>query len=145
MAQASGESRRLQAQLGRVYHQPLVVESFTNKRITVNYRVPLDQLDPLLPRCVEAEEVGDTGRGMLSMCACDFWVTRVGPVPLPRVHTDEMLCRISVTVPKNGERKRAYDTLRSDTSSRFLGLCGGHFSHFRNATSSFSRRDDGEV
>jgi hypothetical protein len=82
---------------------------------------------------------------MLSMCACDFSVTKLGPVPLPRVHTNEMLCRISVTVPEGGERRRAYYTLRSDTSSAFLGLCGGHFSHFRKATSSFDRVDDGET
>lgn len=145
MSVDGGDSRELQERLGRVYHQPVDVESFTNKRITVNYRVPLAQLERLLPWCVEAEEVGDTGEGMLSMCACDFWVTRFGPVPLPRVHTNEMLCRVSVTVPRDGERKRAYYTLRSDTSSRFLGLCGGYFSHFRKGTSSFDRTDDGET
>jgi hypothetical protein len=107
--------------------------------------VPLEQLDELLPWCVTPEEIGDTGEGMLSMCACDFSVTRFGPVPLPSVHTNEMLCRISATVPKDGDRKRAYYTLRSDTSSRFLGLLGGYFSHFRKASSSFDRVDDGET
>lgn len=128
-----------------MYHQPIDVKSWTNKRITVNYRVPLDQLQRLLPDRVRAEEIRDTGEGLLSMCACDFAVTKLGPVPVPRLHTNEMLCRISVTVPKDGQRKRAYYTLRSDTSSRFLGLCGGHFSHFRKATSSFDRIDDGET
>jgi hypothetical protein len=56
-----------------------------------------------------------------------------------------MLCRISVTVPKNGRERRAYYTLRSDTSSRVLGLLGGYFSHFRKAASSFDRVDDGET
>lgn len=138
-------ARTLQQRLGRVYHQPIDVASSTNKRITVNYRVPLDQLEQLLPWCVAAEEVGETGEGMLSMCACDFSVTRLGPVPVPQIHTNEMLCRISVQVPKDGERKRAYYTLRSDTSSRVLGLAGGYFSHFRKATSSFDRVDDGST
>lgn len=138
-------ARSLQERLGRVYHQPIDVESWTNKRITVNYRVPLEQLGQLLPREVTAEEIRDTGMGMLSMCACDFSVTKMGPVPMPQIHTNEMLCRISVTVPKDGEQRRAYYTLRSDTSSRFLGLCGGLFSHFRKATSSFDRIDDGET
>jgi hypothetical protein len=145
MANAVQRSRSLQERLGRVYHQPIDVESSTNKRITVNYRVPLEQLEQLLPWCVTAEEIRDTGKGMLSMCACDFSVTKLGPVPVPRVHTNEMLCRISVTVPKNGEQKRAYYTLRSDTSSGFLGLCGGYFSHFRKAISSFDRVDDGST
>lgn len=145
MEQQLQRTRSLQERLGRVYHQPIDVESWTNKRVTVNYRVPLDQLERLLPWCVTAEEIRDTGEGMLSMCACDFTVTKFGPVSVPRMHTNEMLCRISVTVPKDGERKRAYYTLRSDTSSRVLGLCGGHFSHFRKATSSFERVDDGDI
>lgn len=128
-----------------MYHQPIDVESWTNKRVTVNYRVPLEQLERLLPSCVTPEEIRDTGDGMLSMCACDFSVTKLGPVPVPRIHTNEMLCRISVTVTKDGQRRRAYYTLRSDTSSRVLGLCGGYFSHFRKATSSFDRIDDGET
>lgn len=143
MANSLQSPRSLQEQLGRVSHQPIDVKSSTNKRITVNYRVPLGQLDRLLPWCVTPEEVRDTGDGMLSMCACDFSVTKLGPVPIPRVHTNEMLCRISVTVPKDGRRQRAYYTMRSDTSSGFLGLCGGYFSHFRKATSSFDRVDDG--
>ncbi|PSQ46126.1 hypothetical protein BRD15_10115 [Halobacteriales archaeon SW_6_65_15] len=145
MAQQVQRTRSLQERLGRVYHQPLDVESWTNKRITVNYRVPLEQLERLLPWCVTAEEIRDTGTGMLSMCACDFSVTKFGPVPVPRIHTNEMLCRISVTVPKNGRERRAYYTLRSDTSSRVLGLLGGYFSHFRKAASSFDRVDDGET
>ena len=138
-------TRSLQERLGRVYHQPIDVESWTNKRITVNYRVPLNQLNQLLPDYIDAEEIRDTGEGMLSMCACDFSVTKFGPLPVPEVHTNEMLCRISVTIPKDGEQRRAYYTLRSDTSSRLLGLCGSHFSHFRKATSSFDRVDDGET
>ncbi|WP_049970631.1 DUF2071 domain-containing protein [Haladaptatus cibarius] len=145
MEQKLQRSRSLQERLGRVYHQPIDVESWTNKRITVNYRVPLEQLEQLVPDCVTVEEIRDTGTGMLSMCACDFSVTKLGPVPMPRVHTNEMLCRISVSVPKNGTQRRAYYTLRSDTSSRFLGLCGGFFSHFRKATSSFDRVDDGDT
>lgn len=137
-------ARSLQERLGRVYHQPIDVESWTDKRITVNYRVPLEHLDRLLPDCVTPEDIRDTGEGLLSMCACDFSVTKLGPVPVPRIHTNEMLCRISVTIPKDGQRKRAYYTLRSDTSSSVLGLCGGYFSHFRKATSSFDRVDDGE-
>lgn len=145
MARQGQRARSLQERLGRVYHQPIDVESWTNKRITVNYRVPLEQLEQFLPGCVSAEEIRDTGTGLLSMCACDFSVTKFGPVPVPRIHTNEMLCRISVTVPKNGQQRRAYYTLRSDTSSRVLGLCGGYFSHFRKATSSFDRVDDGDT
>ncbi len=55
-----------------------------------------------------------------------------------------MLCRISAG-SKNGRQRHAYYTLRSDTSSRFLRLCGGFVSHFRNAMSSSDRVDDGDT
>ena len=50
-----------------------------------------------------------------------------------------------VLPPYNHKTKRAYYTLRSDASSKFLGFCGARFSHFRKAISSFSRIDDGKV
>lgn len=131
--------------MGRVNHQPINVTSFTNKRLTVNYRAPLDRLRRLLPPVIEPEEIRSSGQGMLSMCACDFWVTKLGPVPIPRVRNNEMLLRVSVLVSKGGQTHRAYYTLRSDASSRFLGFLGGRFSHFRKAVSRFERIDDGHV
>ena len=137
--------RALHARLGRVWHQPLPVASFTNKRATVNDRVPVEQVRRLLPKAVEVDEIDATGLGMVSMCACDFWVTRIGPVPMPRVHTNEMLCRISVRIRKRGRTNRAYYTLRSDSSSRFIGTLGGRFSHFRKRISHFTKREDGRT
>jgi hypothetical protein len=61
------------------------------------------------------------------------------------MHTNAMLCRISVTVPKHGRQHRAYYTVRSDSSSRLLAFLGGHFSHFRKQASRFAKRDDGRV
>jgi len=137
--------RSLHARMGRVYHQPVSVASFTNKRVTVSFRVPVKQVQRLLPSEVEADEVESTGYGIVSMCACDFFVTRIGPIPMPRIHTNEMLCRISAKVKKRGQIYRAYYTLRSDASSRFLGFLGGRFSHFRKRVSKFSKRDDGKT
>lgn len=137
--------RRLHERMGRVSSQPINVSSFTNKRLTINYRAPLERLRALIPECLEAEEIRDTGMGMISQCVCDFHVTKFGQVPIPRTHTNEMLCRISVKGQKHGEPFRAYYTLRSDSSSRILGFLGGHFSHFRKATSDFTMRDDSEV
>src|SRR5262249_42567913 len=73
--------RALHQRMGRVYHQPVRVHSFTNKRFTVNFRVPLDQLRRIVPGPVLLDEIGDSGLGMLSMCACDFWVSRFGWLP----------------------------------------------------------------
>jgi hypothetical protein len=139
------DTQALHERLGRVYHQPVNVSSFTNKRLTINFRSPIDRLQQLVPSHFEIEEIRDTGMGLISMCVCDFWVTKFGPVPVPKMHTNEMLCRISVKVPKQGQMHRAYYTLRSDSSSRILGFLGGHFSHFRKAISQFRKRDDGEV
>lgn len=136
--------RALHARLGRVNHQPVSVRSFTNKRFTVNFRLPLGELRRVVPEAVELDEIGSTGLGMLGMCACDFWVDRLGPLPIPRVRNNDMLCRASVKVPWKGATKRAYYTLRSDSSSRFLGFFGKRFSHFRKQVSSFARVDDGE-
>lgn len=137
--------RTLHERMGKVWNQPVPVKSFTNKRLTINYRVPIDRLRQLVPDGIQVEEFGRSGVGMLSQCVCDFTVTRFGPVPIPKTHTNEMLTRISVQIPKGGENYRAYYTLRSDTSSDLLAVLGGHFSHFRKARSDFQMRDDGEV
>ncbi len=137
--------RNFSERMGRVYHQPLSVASFTNKRVTVNYRVPIDEVRRLLPDEIEPDEIGSTGLGMVSMCACDFWVRRIGMVPMPEIHNNEMLCRVSARVTKCGRSYRAYYTLRSDASSRFLGFLGGIFSHFRKRCSRFSKRENDSV
>lgn len=135
----------LHDRLGKVWNQPVSVSSFTNKRLTINYRAPVEKLRQFIPEPIVVEEIGDTGMGMISQCVCDFHVTHFGPLPVPKIHTNEMLCRVSVQIPKNGDMLRAYYTLRSDTSSLLLGILGGNFSHFRKAISDFTLRDDGEV
>ena len=139
------EVAALHQRLGKVWHQPVSVGSFTNKRLTINYRAPVSKLRQLIPQPLDVEEIGTTGMGMISQCVCDFHVTRFGPISVPKIHTNEMLCRVSVQIPKDGKLLRAYYTLRSDTSSRLLGLLGGNFSHFRKAVSAFTLRDDDEV
>jgi hypothetical protein len=135
--------RALHNRMGRVYHQPLRVHSFTNKRFTVNFRVSLDQLRRIVPEAIQLDEIRDTGLGILSMCACDFWVSRLGWIPIPPVRNNDMLCRVSTKVRKANHVYRAYYTLRSDSSSRFLGFFGKRFSHFRKQVSRFERVDDG--
>jgi hypothetical protein len=135
--------RALHERMGRVYHQPVRVHSFTNKRFTVNFRVPLEQLRRIVPEAIQLDEIRDTGLGMLSTCVCDFWVSRFGWLPLPAVRNNDMLCRISAKVRKRDKVYRAYYTLRSDSSSRFLGFFGKRFSHFRKQVSPFIRVDDG--
>ena len=135
--------RALHERMGRVYHQPVRVHSFTNKRFTVNFRVPLAQLRRVLPAPVEPDEIRDTGHGMIGMCACDFWVSRLGWLPIPPVRNNDMLCRISTKIRKGPKVYRAYYTLRSDSSSRLLGFLGSRFSHFRKRRSPFERIDDG--
>src|SRR4051812_47396127 len=116
--------RTLHARMGRVYHQPVRVHSFTNKRFTVNFSVPLDQLRRIVPEPVELDEIDGTGLGMFSMCACDFWVGRIGRLPIPPVRNNDMLLRVSTKVRKGAAMYRTYYTLRSDSSSRFLGFFG---------------------
>jgi hypothetical protein len=135
--------RALHERMGRVNHQPVRVHSFTNKRFTVNFRVPLDQLRRIVPEAVQLDEIRGTGMGVLSMCACDFWVSRLGWLPIPPVRNNDMLCRVSAKVRKGDKVYRAYYTLRSDSSSRFLGFFGKRFSHFRKQVAPFVRMDDG--
>jgi hypothetical protein len=135
--------RTLHERMGRVYHQPVRVRSFTNKRFTVNFRVPLEQLRRIVPGPIELDEIPGTGLGMLSMCAFDFWVDRLGWLPIPPVRNNEMLCRVSARIGQGRNQYRAYYTLRSDSSSRFLGFFGRRFSHFRKQVSPFVRVDDG--
>jgi hypothetical protein len=143
-AAAPMDLRTLHERMGRVYHQPVRVHSFTNKRFTVNFRVPLERLRRIVPDPIDLDEIGDTGLGMFSMCACDFWVGRIGWLPIPQVRNNDMLCRVSTKVRRAGEVLRTYYTLRSDSSSRFLGFFGKRFSHFRKQVSEFVRVDDGD-
>ncbi len=135
--------RILHERMGSVYHQPVRVHSFTNKRFTVNFRVPLSELRRIVPEAIQLDEIRDTGLGMLSMCACDFWVSRFGWLPIPPVRNNDMLCRVSAKLRKGDKVYRAYYTLRSDSSSKFLGFFGRRFSHFRKQVSPFVRVDDG--
>jgi hypothetical protein len=137
--------RALHARMGSVNNQPVRVRSFTNKRFTVNFRVPLDQLRRIVPDAIALDEIPGTGLGMLSMCACDFWVSRLGWLPIPPVRNNDMLCRISTRVRKGDAEYRTYYTLRSDSSSHFLGFFGKRFSHFRKQVSKFMRVDDGKT
>jgi hypothetical protein len=135
--------REFHARMGRVNHQPVSVRSYTNKRFTVNFRLPLEQLRRIVPDPVELDEIPGTGLGLFGMCACDFWVSRFGLLPIPAVRNNDMLLRVSARVRKTGRTYRAYYTLRSDSSSRFLGFFGTRFSHFRKQVSDFVRVDDG--
>jgi hypothetical protein len=142
---AEFDIRAFHERMGRVFHQPVRVRSFTNKRFTVNFRVPVAQLRQLVPAPIDLDEILGTGLGMLSMCACDFWVSWFGWLPLPPLRNTDMLCRISTRVRKKGAVYRTYYTLRSDSSSQFLGFFGKRFSHFRKQVSRFNRIDDGSV
>jgi len=142
-AAAPMDIRALHQRMGCVYHQPVRVHSFTNKRFTVNFRVPLDQLRRIVPEPIDLDEISDTGLGMFSMCACDFWVSRIGWLPIPPVRNNDMLCRVSAKIRKGASVYRTYYTLRSDSSSHFLGFFGKRFSHFRKQVAEFVRVDDG--
>lgn len=142
LVDARRRSRALHARLGRIGPQPVEVASFTNRRFTVNWRVPLDELRRVLPPEIEPDEIPRTGQGLLSMCACDFHVVRLGWLPVPPIRNNDMLCRISTRLRRHGRSLRAYYTLRSDSSSRLLGICGSRFSHFRKRISRLERSED---
>jgi len=139
----SAQAAAFQDGRGRVGAQPLDVHSYTNKRFTVNFRVPVRELQRLLPAEITAEEVGASGYGMLGMCACDFWVPRIGWLRIPAVRNNDMLCRISVVLRQGGKRLRAFYTVHSVSSSALLAFLGKRFSHFRKCRTSFERVDDG--
>ena len=142
---ASADLATLQQRMGRVSNQPVSVRSYTNKRFTVNYRAPLGQVRRLLPPGIEPDEIPGTGMGMFGMCACDFWVSRFGWVPVPSIQNNDMLLRVSGRIKKKGVEKRAFYTIASNSSSPLLGFLGVRFSHFRKRVSSFSRVDDGKI
>jgi hypothetical protein len=139
------EAAEFQDRLGRVGPQPLDVHSFTNKRFTVNFRLPLEEVQRLLPPSIQAEEIGSTGFGMIGMCACDFLVPRIGSFRIPPIRNNDMLCRVSTVLRQGGKRLRAFYTIHSVSSSALLGFLGRRFSHFRKTRARFTRIDNGEV
>ena len=124
--------RSLHERMGNVNHQPVKVHSYTNKRFTVNFRVPLEQLRRIIPEAIELDE-------------SDFWVSRLGWIPIPPIRNNDMLFRVSAKIKKGGKTYRAYYTLRSDSSSQLLGFLGKRFSHFRKEVSPFKRIDNEEI
>jgi hypothetical protein len=122
------------------------VTSFTNRRFTVNFSAPLAQVQRLLPREIRADPLpGNPQRGMLAMCACDFWVPRIGVLPIYPIRNNDMLLRVSARFSKGGRKLRAFYTVHSESSSWVLGTLGRFFSHFRKRITSFERVDDERV
>jgi len=139
-------ARAFQDQLGRVGPQPAGVASFTNRRFTVNFSAPLAQVQRLLPREIRADPLpGNPQRGMLAMCACDFWVPRIGALPIYPIRNNDMLLRVSARFAKGGRKLRAFYTVHSESSSWLLGTLGRFFSHFRKRLTRFERIDDERV
>lgn len=66
-----------------------------------------------MPPGIEPDEIPGTGLGMFGMCACDFWVTRFGWIPVPKIQNNDMLLRVSARVVKNGFEQRAFYTIAS--------------------------------
>ena len=84
----------LHERMGRVYHQPVRVRSFTNKRFTVNFRVPLEQLRRIVPERIDLDEIPGTGLVGLAknnarnseQSLCWRRSTLVPPTPVERLH-----------------------------------------------------------
>lgn len=139
-------ARAFQDRMGRVGPQPASVVSFTNRRFTVNFSAPIEHVQRLLPREIEADPIpGRPDLGMLGMCACDFWVTRIGLIPIVPIRNNDMLLRVSTRFRKGGRRLRGFYTIHSTSSSFVLGTLGRHFSHFRKQRGRFERVDDEHV
>src|SRR5688572_22929080 len=146
--QSDWESRAaaFQDQLGAVGPQPADVVSFTNRRFTACFSAPLEQVQRLLPREIEADPVpGRPELGMVGMCACDFWVPRIGLVPTWPIRNNDMLLRVSGRFRKGGRALRGFYTVHSQSSSWILGTLGRYFSHFRKRVGRFRRVDDERV
>lgn len=87
-----------------------------NKCLTVNFRAPAAALQALLPGCLTAEEIRDSGMGMLSVCGWDYWITRLGFLPLPEIHCKALSFRIAVTFRRSAGIIRAFYPLRTMTT-----------------------------
>lgn len=90
-----------------------------NKYLAVNFRAPATALQTLLPDCLTAEEIRDSGMGMISVCGWDYWITRLGFLPLPEIHCKELSFRIAVTFRHDGRLIRAFYPLRTFTTAPF--------------------------
>jgi hypothetical protein len=139
-------AREFQESLGRVRSQPTDVVSFTNRRFTACFTAPIEQVQRLLPAEIDADPVPDAPElGMVGMCACDFWVPRIGLVPIYPIRNNDMLLRVSARFLKGGRRLRAFYTVHSQSSSWILGTLGRFFSHFRKCIGRFERVDDERI
>ena len=135
--------RALHSRMGRVYHQPVRVHSFTNKRFTVNFRVPLEQLRRIVPEPIDLDEIGDTGLGMFSMCACDFWVGRLGLAAHPAGAEQRHALPGQHQGPQGGQGLPRLLHPPLGLVVAVPRVLRQAVSHFRKQVSSFIRVDDG--
>lgn len=81
-------AREFQERLGCVGPQPANETSYTNRRFTVNFTAPLEQVQRLLPPEIQADPMpGHPEFGMVEICACEFWVTPSGDLDAVRQRT----------------------------------------------------------
>lgn len=112
-------------QSGNPSRQYFDLTLLVNKCLTVNFRAPAAALQTLLPDCLTAEEIRDSGMGMISVCAWDYWITRMGFLPLPEIHCKELSFRIAVTFRRDGRMIRAFYPLRTFTTAPLRKWTGG--------------------
>lgn len=67
-----------------------------NKLITVNFSAAPEALQALLPDCMTVRLPSPSTDGIISLQAGDFFVSHLGPLRIPKVHIQRIVCGIQV-------------------------------------------------
>ncbi len=72
------------------------IKTAVNKLITVNFSATPEALQALLPDCMTVRRPSLSSNGIISLQAGDFFVSHLGPLRIPPIHIQRIVCGIQV-------------------------------------------------
>jgi hypothetical protein len=101
------------------------VRGVIERRILVNYRLDVGALDAVLPEPFRGREVGESGKGIGSVCLMKVGDARLRFAPSAvGLSVETVTHRVSAERRKNGETENCVYVPRREVSSRFCAAVG---------------------
>jgi len=118
-----------------------------DRRLLVNYRADTEAFEPLLPQPFRPREVGDTGKGIGSLCLMRIENARPWFAPFREgMDVETLTHRISVEWERNGATGCGVYVPRRDVSSRLYAVLGDRFAPGEMSSADFDieESEDGD-
>ncbi len=127
-------------------NHPFAVEAFFNQSVVFTFAVPKEQLQALIPECLELDTLNDTW-GFIA--AALVQTSGLRPKGFPAfMGNDFFLIGYRVFVrytANNGKRLRGLYILRSETNRKKMEFFGNIFTHYNYTTTDITRQLSGNT